>query len=446
MKKAEYLKQLIKEKDVKISQILKDHWAEFKRTKIYKVPEDMRKSVIEAVEKALSCGDIKKGYTKFKCIECDSGHEVIVGHSCKSRFCNRCGKVYVENWVNKQVETILDVTHRHTVFTVPEELRAEIYRNRDLLKDISDGIYGVISRWYEKMGKSREYMPGVITVVHTFGRSLDFNPHIHALITEGALDKDKKWKSVQYIPYEYLRKAWQKVLMDIVKAKLVPKKPQLKKLINELYRRYPQGFYVHAETKMDGAKRAAQYIGRYLARPAIAEYRIISYDGETVKFWYEDHTTGEIIERELPVLDFIGKIIMHIPKKNFKMVRRYGLYRRDLNKLSKKSVELQVYYKRQPKEKVNTGKKTWKQRIIESYGKNPIKCRKCGKEMEIWEIWNERYGTIYHIFDEWKAQKEVPDSNAKEEKAIRGRRCDSIRRSGGDQERYVQIPLPGLCL
>jgi|LFRM01.1.fsa_nt_gb ribosomal protein S27E len=446
MKKEEYLKQLVKEKDIKVSQILKEHWAEFKKTKLHRVPEDMRKSVVEAVEKALGCGDISKGYTKYKCIECDSGHEVIIGHSCKSRFCNRCGKVYVENWVNKQVETILDVTHRHTVFTVPEELRKEIYWNRDLLKDISDGIYGVISYWYEKMGKSREYMPGVITVVHTFGRSLDFNPHIHALVTEGALDKDKKWKAVKYIPYEYLRKAWQKVLMDIVKKKLVPKKPQLKKLINELYKRYPQGFYVHAETKMDGAKRAAQYIGRYLARPAIAEYRIISYDGETVKFWYEDHKTGEVMERELPVLEFIGKIIMHIPKKNFKMVRRYGLYRRDLNKLSKKSVELQVYYKGKPKEKTDTEKKTWKQRIIESFGKNPIKCPKCGKEMELWEIWNEKSGTIYHIFDEWKSLKEVPDLNAKEKERDGLRRRDSLRRPGGDKEGYVQISLQGLCI
>ena len=120
-----------------------------------------------------------------------------------------------------------------------------------------------------------------------------------------------------------------------------------------------------------------------------------------VKFWYEDHTTSEIVERELPVLDFIGKIISHIPKKHFKMVRRYGLYRRDLNKLAKKSVELQVYYKRKPKEKAETEKKTWKQRIIDSFGSNPIKCRKCGKEMELWEIWDARYGTIYHIYDEW---------------------------------------------
>ena len=44
MKKAEYLKQLVKEKDIKVSQILSDHWAEFKKTKLYKVPKDIRRS------------------------------------------------------------------------------------------------------------------------------------------------------------------------------------------------------------------------------------------------------------------------------------------------------------------------------------------------------------------------------------------------------------------
>ncbi|SCX74938.1 Putative transposase [Alkaliphilus peptidifermentans DSM 18978] len=68
-------------------------------------------------------------------------------------------------------------------------------------------------------------------------------------------------------------------------------------MINDLYKRYPNGFYVHAETKMDSAKKAAEYIGRHLARPAIVEYRIIKYDGQVVKFWYEDHTTGEVVER-----------------------------------------------------------------------------------------------------------------------------------------------------
>gem|GEM_PF-5148744 len=82
-------------------------------------------------------------------------------------------------WVPLE-NTILETSHRHSVFTIPEELRVEIYWNRDLLKDMCDGIYQVINHWFEKMSKKRKYLPVVITVVHTFGRTLDFNPDIHA--------------------------------------------------------------------------------------------------------------------------------------------------------------------------------------------------------------------------------------------------------------------------
>ncbi|WP_079933519.1 transposase [Carboxydocella sp. ULO1] len=43
--------------------------------------------------------------------------------------------------------------------------------------------------------------------MHTFGRDLKFNPHVHVLVTEGAIDKNKIGKGVSFIPYEYLRKA-----------------------------------------------------------------------------------------------------------------------------------------------------------------------------------------------------------------------------------------------
>ncbi|MBS4190670.1 transposase [Bacillus sp. FJAT-49705] len=48
---------------------------------------------------------------------------------------------------------------------------------------------------------------GVITVIHTFGRDLKFNPDIHALVTEGALDNRNEWVSSEYIPYNFLGKS-----------------------------------------------------------------------------------------------------------------------------------------------------------------------------------------------------------------------------------------------
>lgn len=143
-------------KNIKIKQIFADHWDVFKKTNLHKVPEDMVDSVVESVEKMLKCGDPKHGYAKYMCLNCGK-HYKTIGFSCKSRFCNRCGKVYIENWVNKQVEKIIDVSHKHTVFTVPEELRGLIYWNRELLKELSDGVAEVIQYWYRNRSKTKGY-------------------------------------------------------------------------------------------------------------------------------------------------------------------------------------------------------------------------------------------------------------------------------------------------
>ena len=37
------------------------------------------------------------------------------------------------------------------------------------------------------MNKSQKFTPGFISVLHTFGRDLKWNPHIHCLISEGGL-------------------------------------------------------------------------------------------------------------------------------------------------------------------------------------------------------------------------------------------------------------------
>ncbi|TDX42889.1 IS91 family transposase [Orenia marismortui] len=385
----------------KIKYIFADNnnWEVFKDNHLSeKVPSDMVSNVIEEVEKFLKCGEYENGYTLYKCPDCNEKH--IVAFSCKSRFCPRCGKKYIDEWVNKQVDNILDTSHRHMVFTIPEELRKYVYWNRDLIKEMSNKVAEVIKSYYRKQNKRLKYEAGIITVVHTFGRDVGFNPHIHCLVTEGALDKYKQWKHQSYISYNYLRKAWQKVLLDIFKGYFSENK-KVQNLINKLYARYKDGFYVYANSRMRKADSAARYIGRYLARPAIAEYRIISYDGEKVKFWYEDHKTKKIKELTLPVMQFIGRLIMHIPKKYFRMVRRYGLYRRDFNKRAQKILALWSYMRKRQINLILVKKKarskTWRERIIENFNIDPVKCPKCGKEMILWEVWNPKYDFIYHV-------------------------------------------------
>ncbi|AVX19296.1 IS91 family transposase [Carboxydocella thermautotrophica] len=428
---------------IKIVDILKEHWERFLQIYGEKIPEDMRESVIEAVEKAIKCGDPKYGYAEYICTNCTGSEKKKVAFTCKSRFCNRCGKVYIEKWVEKQTERILEIGHRHMVFTVPEELRVMFYRNRDWLKDLSDKAAEVIQYWYREKGRKRGYEVGAIAVIHTFGRDLKFNPHVHVLVTEGAIDKNKIWKGVGFIPYDYLRKAWQKVLLDWLKQKY-PESTRIKEQINRLYKQYQKGFYVYAERRMKSAKGAAKYIGRYLARPAIAEYRILEYDGERVRFWYEDHETHERKEEELGVLEFIGRLIYHIPKKNFKMVRRYGLYRRDMNKLAQKIIGLWNWVNRKAnviKRPKQSRAKSWKERMEEAFGKNPLKCPCCGQEMELWRIWHYKYGTIWSFEKDgviYFEEKEKKKRNGRDRRSTAGLGA-SLRRT--EEGNLLQLSL-----
>ena len=167
---------------------MEDYFENFKETKLKLLKnKDMREYIKNVVEKALNCGNPKYGNIKYKCISCNE--EYIHGFSCKSKFCTKCGRMYSINWAEKQSQNMLNVKHCHSVFTIPEELRNYFYRKRTILKDLQDAVYQVISYYYNKKVKG-DHEVGFIAVLHTFGSDLKWNPHVHALFTEGGIDRE----------------------------------------------------------------------------------------------------------------------------------------------------------------------------------------------------------------------------------------------------------------
>ena len=100
-----------------IKQILKDNADNFFR--IYR--GFIRDTVITNVAKVMNCGNRDKlGYSVYSCPKCGNNHKVA--HTCKSRFCNSCGKVKNDDWIVKSQDRLLNVPHKHLVFTIPSEL------------------------------------------------------------------------------------------------------------------------------------------------------------------------------------------------------------------------------------------------------------------------------------------------------------------------------------
>lgn len=55
--------------------------------------------------------------------------------------------------------------------------------------------------------------------LHTFGRDDKWNPHIHALMAELGVS-DNNCKKIDFIPFDMLRKCFQKVLLDLLEIKI----------------------------------------------------------------------------------------------------------------------------------------------------------------------------------------------------------------------------------
>ena len=368
------------------------------------------------VMKMIKCGTGLLGFITYICMKCLE--ELKVGLTCKSRFCNKCGQKYIKEWVEKQVNRIIGVPHRHCVFTVPEEYRKFFYDNRKYLKDLQDMVHEVIEEYangvnknnrkeYEKKKRKKKadllWKVGLIGVVHTFGRNIRFNPHVHALVAEIKV-KGKEIEKMNYFNYSYFRRSWQWKLINF----MIEKNPKRKKEYLKYFKEYKNGFYVRAKTGMKSAKACAKYIGRYLGKPAIAEYRIIKYDKNRVTFWYIDHRTGKKMIEDIDVEEFVGRVLMHIPPKNFKMARRYGIYSGSLAKKVRQHVGLIKYIKSGLKEFQYTLKNywnkkdikiSWREMMIDSFSKDPQICKNCGSEMEVWEIRHSKYGKVFYLPD-----------------------------------------------
>ena len=373
-------------KKSKLRIILEENWDGFYK----KYRNRIRPNVIDEVKKVMKCKDISNGYIELKCDKCNETKKV--GFTCKSRFCTSCGKVYVDNWVNGMLGRLINVKHRHMVFTIPEELRSYFGKERDRLKLLSKCAAEAVTSWMHKQNKKEEFIPGIVAVIHTFGRDLKWNPHVHMMVTEGGKGKQTIWRNFKYFSYEALRKRWQKILLDEI-IKREGNKDSFRRLKNKIYKNNKDGFYVHAKNEIKSAKIAAKYIGRYVGRPAIAESRIIAYDGESVTFKYKRHEDNKEIIDKVSVFEFIKKVIIHIPDKNFKMVRYFGLYSRRCKDKDEfiKMIDNKIVQIKKSIEK-------WEYRILASFGVDPCKCPKCGGKMRFNDIVYPRYGSMREYF------------------------------------------------
>lgn len=354
-----------------IKQVLSDHWDGF-----LALGYELRPAIDKNVQKVIHCGDPSLGYALYSCSNCNNIK--YVPFRCKSRFCNTCGATYVAQRAKNISAKLVNCSHRHLVFTIPKELRKFFRLDRSLLDILFKASSQTLFAWFYSLNKSEDFKPGFISTLHTFGRDLKWNPHIHMILTEGASGNNTVWRHIKHIPFSMLRRRWQATLLSLLHEKLGANFYSLK---SQLFANYKDGFYVYARKEEKTiVKDSIDYIVRYTGKPPMAQSRIIDYDGQFVTFYYERHEDGKRMIEKLTAIDFIKRLIIHIPDEQFKMVRYYGIY-------AKKHKNSPKFFLLVSKQKKKFWKQisNWRNRLMIAFGIDPLHCS-CGHTMELFDL------------------------------------------------------------
>ena len=338
------------------------------------------------------------GFHLYQCPNCR--YEKTVPHTCKSRFCASCGVRQTDIWIETYTSLFANCEYQHVIFSPPHEFLNYFRVGR---KRYFNCLYGVVaetlSNWYTLTRINKPYyLPGYMMVMHTFGRSLSWHVHIHVLITCGGLNRQQTaWVNCTYIPHDYLKFHFKKCFLETIQKlwnnESIEEKPKplrvwftpayQKKLLQKALKPI---WYVHIGERLTNAKAVVKYIGRYTKRPAIAESKILAYNGEAVTFTYQEHRMTQPAILKLPAFDFIERVILHIPDVNFRIIRYGGFY---ANRLRGKLLPIvftlcknQESYQEVKQRLISLGS-WWKKRIERFTHLDPLICDVCLIPLEL---------------------------------------------------------------
>lgn len=342
--------------------------------------------IIQEVEKMLKCRSPEGGFATWLCPECR--HEIRIPFSCpakRDKLCSRCGKKHTDIWSQSVAEYLLNTDHRHIVLTVPEVLWDIFINNEPLQKALLDTAADIIKKVFSR---KEPLTIGLILVLHPFGDDLKSNFHLSAIVTTGGLSENNEWTKVNYIDYGFIRKTWQYEILSALRKHQAVKES----IIDRCFHDYPNGFVIFADRIIKGSKRwTLSYVARYTKHPPLSQRRILSYDGEWVKFSYESQ--GQELTKQMPKLAFIKAVLQHTSGRQFKTVRRFGLYARRAGEKYQQAVSL--LGGAEP-EKMNQF--SWRKNLIRFSGKDPLRCPVCANKMKLYQItYLNKWGSLEKI-------------------------------------------------
>jgi hypothetical protein len=163
-------------------------------------------------------------------------------------------------------------------------------------------------------------LPGFTGVLHTWGRQLQYHPHIHYIVPGGGLSKDRTtWcpsRANFFVPVKALSPIYQGVFKDTMRhaGLLEHIDPQV----------WTIPWNVHSQATPH-SHTAFTSLAPYVFKVAISNRRLVSLTDRTVTFTYRTVGRARLRTAQLDVMECLRRFLQHVLPDGFVKVRHFGL-------------------------------------------------------------------------------------------------------------------------
>jgi putative transposase/transposase-like zinc-binding protein len=247
--------------------------------------------------------------------------------SCRNRHCPKCQALARAEWLEARKADLLPVPYFHVVFTVPEPVAAIALQNQRVVYDI---LFRTAAATLKTIAADPRHLGaeiGFIAVLHTWGQTLQYHPHLHCVVPGGGLTPDGEgWIACRpgfFLPVRVLSSLFRRLFLEALDAAFRAGELSFHASLGELAEpaRFAQlldaargvKWVVYAKPPFGGPEQVLAYLGRYTHRVAIANSRLVAITDDAVSFLWKDYRQdGRRKVMTLEPAEFMRRFLLHV--------------------------------------------------------------------------------------------------------------------------------------
>jgi hypothetical protein len=231
------------------------------------------------------------------------------------------------------------VGYFHVVFTVSPAIGELAWQNKQLLYDL---LFHASADTLREIAADPKHLGaeiGFLTVLHTWGQNLLHHPHVHCVVPAGGLSPNHtRWIACPehfFLPVRVLSRVFRGKFLRQVREAYdrgdlsfhgnLAQHQTPAAFRQWLAKLYAIDWVVYAKPPFGGPDQVLKYLARYTHRVAISNDRLVSMDGDQIRFRWKDYARGQHSRTmTLQATEFIRRFLLHVLPRGFVRIRYSG--------------------------------------------------------------------------------------------------------------------------